>query len=99
MLQAGYAAGMRALRIEPLPGDRVLPALVMASWAASASELRPRGRNLPLRRSRADRPLGFFWLAAPVYLVWGQGLGAAALALGHLEGPVSAEGYRRVHGS
>ena len=25
-------------------------------------------------------PLGFFWVAIPAYLVWGIGLGAAALA-------------------
>ena len=31
-------------------------------------------------RSANSLPLAFFWVAMPAYLIWGLGLGAAALA-------------------
>jgi hypothetical protein len=76
-----------------LPGDKVLPAPVMASWAASASELHPRGRNLPLRRSRANRPLGSSGLRRPS--TW-SGPGARSCGAGHRpsRGPVSCRGMQ-----
>ncbi len=47
----------------------------------------PSDSERPAMASTGSLPLWFLWIAVPAYLIWGLGLGAAALAYRHATRP------------
>ncbi len=81
-------AGRRVPRWLPLGPGFGIGGLMTVYFGITLMKLTADTLSGASRGSFASLPLAFFWVAVPAYLVWGIGLGAAALAYYRLTRPM-----------